>query len=214
MSIFSIEYIFFEIWAYKVSYLEFFGVVFGLISVFFASKVQLLTWPFGLLNIFCSVLLYFQAQLYPDMFLQFYYLFVTIYGWIHWNSTKKDLNISKISKKKYKFLILGFIVSTILMGYFFSNIHTLIPSLFLIPTAFPYADSFVMLASILAMKWMAEKKIECWILWIVVNLVCIVLYFKKELYFLSAEYFLFLILALYGYFFWHKKMMTKISDSE
>jgi nicotinamide mononucleotide transporter len=63
-----------------------------------------------------------------------------------------------------------------------------------------------MVASILATFLLAKKRIETWILWIVVDVVSVVLYLIKGVYFLSLEYVVFLGLATYGLLQWRKKM--------
>ena len=60
-----------------------------------------------------------------------------------------------------------------------STIHLLIPKYFKLVATFPYVDSFVMIMSILATILLAKKKIETWYLWIIVDLVCVFLFFHK-----------------------------------
>ena len=63
-----------------------------------------------------------------------------------------------------------------------------------------------MILSIIATILLAKKKIENWYLWIIVDLVCVALYLKKGVIFLSIEYIIFLGLAVYGFFQWRKKL--------
>ena len=87
-----------------------------------------------------------------------------------------------------------------------SNIHLYLPTYFKIQAAYPFTDSFVMVSSIIATILLAKKKIENWYLWIAIDLVCVVMYFKKGVYFLSLEYFIFLGLASYGLYHWKKQL--------
>ena len=59
-----------------MSYLEFFGVAFGLLAVWLSAKANIWSWPVGIVNVVLAFLLYYQVQLYPDMFLQAFF-FVT-----------------------------------------------------------------------------------------------------------------------------------------
>ena len=77
---------------------------------------------------------------------------------------------------------------------------------FTAPAAFPFIDSGVMVASIFATVLLSRKKIETWYLWILVDIVCVALYFKKQIYFLALEYFIFLVLASYGLYHWKKQV--------
>jgi nicotinamide mononucleotide transporter len=79
--------------------------------------------------------------------------------------------------------------------------------------AFPYWDSVLMVWGIIATYAMAKKIIEHWIMWIIIDLNCTVLYFCKNLYAFSPLYFIFTVLAIYGYFAWKKEMKLQIHES-
>jgi nicotinamide mononucleotide transporter len=98
------------------------------------------------------------------------------------------------------------LIGTMMCGFLFSHIHTILPLYFKVQAAYPFTDSFVMMASIVATILLAKKRIENWYLWIGVDVVCVVLYFKKGVYFLSFEYFIFLSMASYGLYHWKKQL--------
>lgn len=206
MQFFEIGNTAFKALGYPVSYVELIGTLFGFISVYFASKTNILTWPTGIVNEAFLFILFFQVQLYADMFLQIYFFAVTLYGWYKWNSKLPDNKISALDFNSKIVLLTSVLAGMLLAGFFFSNIHLYLPRYFAIPAAYPFADSFVMVASIVATILLARKKIETWYLWIAVDAVCTGLYFKKEVYFLSLEYFAFLGLASYGLYHWKKQM--------
>ena len=59
---------------------------------------------------------------------------------------------------------------------------------------------------------MARKKLESWLLWIAVDIVATIYYFKKGIYLVGIEYIIFGIIALAGYLNWrkiHKSYLTK-----
>ena len=116
--------------------------------------------------------------------------------------------ISKTKKQGRIIIIVAIIIGTSISGFLFSNIHSYLPSYFKIQAAYPYTDSFVMILSIIATILLAKKKIENWYLWIIVDFVCVVLYLKKGVFFLSLEYVIFLGLALYGFYHWRNKLIN------
>ena len=59
------------------------------------------------------------------------------------------------------------------------------------------------------MWFMARRKIEHWILWIVGDIISIPLYFHKGLYFTSIQYLTFTIIAILGFFTWLKELNKK-----
>ncbi len=206
MSLFDINNIAFEIIGYQISYVELIGTLFGLLSVYFASRTNILTWATGIINEICLFILFFQVQLYADMFLQVYFFIVTLYGWYNWKQKPKQNNITTIVSQTKIWLASAIIVGSIISGFLFSNIHLYLPQYFKTEAAFPYVDSFVMVLSIVATVLLAQKKIETWYLWITVDFVCVFLFFKKGIIFLALEYLVFLGLATYGLLNWKKHL--------
>ncbi len=206
MSFFEIKNIALEVYQYPISWVELIGTLFGLISVYFASRANILTWATGIVNEIFLYILFFQVQLYADMFLQIYFFIVTIYGWYSWNTKSIENKISEVSLKWKIYIGIIILIGSLVSGYIFSNIHLYLPTYFNIKAAYPFTDSLVMVLSIFATILLAKKKIETWYLWITVDIICVVLYFKKEVLFLSIEYFVFLLLATYGFYNWRKEL--------
>lgn len=206
MALFDINNVAFEIIGYQISYVELIGTLFGLLSVYFASRANILTWGTGIINEICLFILFFQVQLYADMFLQIYFFIVTLYGWYNWKKKPKQNDIAMTTRRSKIWLTNTIIIGTLLSGLLFSNIHLYLPHYFKTEAAFPYIDSFVMVLSIIATVLLAQKKIETWYLWIAVDVVCVFLFFKKGIVFLALEYLVFLGLATYGLMNWKKQL--------
>lgn len=198
MSIFDIQSTAFEFAGYPVSVIELAGTIFGLISVFLASRTNILTWPTGIVNEFFLFLLFYQLQLYADMFLQVYFFAVTLYGWYFWKQGKHREEITRMSPRIRILLAITLLPLTLICGFLISRLHQLLPAFFSNPASYPYSDSFVMVGSIVATMLLARKKIETWYLWIAVDLTCVGIYFQKGTLFLALEYLIFLFLAAYG----------------
>lgn len=206
MNFFDTKNIAFQILDYPLSYVELIGTLFGFLSVYLATRANILTWATGIINELFLFILFFQVQLYADMFLQIYFFIITLYGWYKWNSKKNDIKISTTLPRIKIFLGVSIAIMTVISGILFSNIHLYLPAYFKLQAAYPFIDSFVMVASIVATFLLAKKKIESWLLWICIDLVGIGLYFMKGIYFLSFQYFIFFGLAMYGFFRWKKQM--------
>lgn len=212
MDFFSIESIFFEIWGYPMSYLEFFGTVAGGIAVWLSARAIIWSWPIGLINVTLFFFLFFQVQLYPDMFLQAFFFVTNLMGWWRWahpkpeeEDKKKELRISFMPAKQLIIFSSIGVLGTIVMGGFSSNLHEWFPIVFNQPSAFPYLDSFVTVMSIVATYLMIQKKVECWIIWIVVDVVATGLYFAKGIKFVGIEYLAFCFIAAFGLWKWMKE---------
>jgi nicotinamide mononucleotide transporter len=206
MTFFDINNIALKIIGYQISYVELIGTLFGLLSVYFASKANILTWATGIINEIFLFILFFQVQLYADMLLQVYFFVVTLYGWHNWQQKPQKNGITSTQTTTKIWFASAIIGGTIIAGFTFTNIHLYLPQYFKTEAAFPFVDSFVMLSSIVATILLAQKKIETWYLWIAVDIVCVFLFFKKGIAFLACEYLVFLGLAIYGLLNWKKQL--------
>ena len=99
-------------------------------------------------------------------------------------------------------MILLTVFGTISFGYFASGLYEMFPKVFYLPSAFPYMDSFVLAISIVATYLMVQKKVECWIAWILADVVATYLYFTKGILLVGIEYFFFCLIAAYGFWKW------------
>lgn len=205
MSFFDINTIFFTVWDYPVSYLELVATSASMLSVFLATRSNIFTWPVGIAAVILVAILFYQVQLFADVFLQLYFLIISVYGWYHWNKKSAEKSITSLSVKNRLLLLAVIIFSTVIVGLIIQNVHHILPSLFKLPAAYPFPDSFVLVASVIAQALLAKKIIDNWYVWIAVNIVCTALYFQKEILFMSVEYFVFLLMAIYGVFNWRKK---------
>ncbi|NJN43066.1 MAG: nicotinamide mononucleotide transporter [Flammeovirgaceae bacterium] len=195
-----------------MSYIEFFGTIAGFIAVWLASKANIWSWPIGIINVTLFFFLFFQVQLYPDMFLQAFFFVTNLIGWWRWThpktgeeDQKKELKVSWMPRKQLVIVFLGGLVGTLLMGSMASRLHEWIPTIFSKPSAFPYLDSFVTVMSIITTFLMIQKKIECWILWILIDVVATYMYFAKGIKFVGIEYLVFCFIAGYGLWNWIKE---------
>jgi nicotinamide mononucleotide transporter len=209
MIFFNIDNIFFEVWGYQMSYLEFFGTIAGGIAVWLSAKANIWSWPIGIVNVILFFFLFYQVQLYPDMFLQVFFLVTNLVGWWRWanpkpgeEDRKKELRVSFMRWQQFALLSVTGLIGTYLVGTFAKSLHEIFPVVFNKPSAFPYADSFVTVMSIVTTFFMIQKKIESWIIWIIVDAIAAYLYFAKGIKFVGIEYIVFCFIAAYGLWHW------------
>ncbi|MBM3177610.1 MAG: nicotinamide mononucleotide transporter [Bacteroidetes bacterium] len=204
-----------------MSYVEFFGTVAGMIAVWISARGSVLSWPIGIINVVLLFFLFYQVQLYPDMLLQVYFLFTNLLGWWRWknpqtweSNSKNELRESFLSDRERLLTVVLIVSGTIVLGAAASRLNLWFPFIFQQPGSFPIADSFVTITSILAQYWMVHKKADCWILWILADLVATVLYFMKDIKFLSLEYLIFCFIALFGFFQWRRQAINFANSND
>jgi len=209
MFFFNIKSIFFEAWGYQVSYLEFFGMVSGIIAVWLSAFANIWSWPIGIVNVVLSFFLFYQVQLYPDMFLQVFFFVTNVIGWWRWahpkpfeEDRKHELKISFMKRTQVIVLIVLGLAGTVVLGLFASRLHELAPDIFTKPSASPYLDSFITIMSVVTTFYMIEKKAECWIIWILVDTVATYLYFTRQIPLYGILYFVFTIIASFALWNW------------
>ena len=205
MNVFDINNTLIKVFEYPLSYVEFIGTFSGLISVWLATKQNILTWTTGFINIICFFAIFYQVHLYSDMILQIYFFITSVYGWITWRYQKQIKKpISILSMNKRILFCVVIIISTIIFGFLVKNIHLLLPKIFEHPASFPFVDTFIAITSIIATVLLAKRILENWVCWIIVDLVCVFVYLKKNILFISIEYGIFFLIACYGFFLWIK----------
>ena len=71
----------------------------------------------------------------------------------------------------------------------------------------PISDAFTTSLSIVGMYMLARKYVEQWFVWMIVDIASSALYLYKGLYFTAVLYFVYAIIAIFGYRKW-KKMIS------
>jgi len=182
--------------------LEFLAFSFGIISVIYAKKENILVYPTGIICTVITVYILFKAQYLGDMMMNVYYSIMSIYGWWNWSRKDKDkylIKISRFSKNDLRLTIFLFVLTICITYsvYLFSLNEIGIPN---------YIDVFTSGLFFTAMWLMANKKLESWIFWIIADIITVPLYAYRGLGMLSLQYIIFTILAIQGYLEWKKSL--------
>lgn len=213
MNIFDIKYIAFEWQNYQMSWLELLGTIFGFWAVWLSGKEKISSWLLGIINVILFFLLFYQLQLYSDMLLQIFFFITNIYGYFAWSKKKEnhsfELPITNISNRQLLLYSLIIVCGTIFGGKFIVMLPEILPSIFKLPSAFPFADTFVLFGSIIAQLLLTRKKIENWLLWILVDITACIIYYQKGAILLTLEFFIFIVIATFGYINWRNRMKTQ-----
>jgi len=180
--------------------MEWIAAAAGLVSVYLLTKQSVLAWPAGLLSVFIYVFIFYQNKLYSDFMLHIIYVMLNTFGWWRWSTGKSGINppskVSLLSSRIRWFIMLGISIATYIWG---DIMHKNTSAVYVFP------DAFILVASLVAQYLLALKKIENWILWILVDIIAIIIYYLKGLYVTSGLYLLYLILCISGWLQWSKE---------
>lgn len=181
-------------------FLEITAVFFGLLSVWYAKKNNILVFPTGLISTAIYVYLLWKWGLLGDMTINIYYVIMSFYGWYHWSRKKNEVvafPISTTTKNEQLWAWILFVAAMLFVVFVYKYFDK-----FTSWTA--YVDTLTTGIFFAAMWLMAKRKLENWILWIIGDIISIPLYFYKGYTFTSIQYIIFTIIAVYGYLEWNK----------
>lgn len=186
----------------KTTWVEWFGVFFSVIQVLLAQRNNINNYLFGIAGIVLAMYVKFHAKLYAEFALDFYYLIMSVYGWIFWKYGKQqsETPISFASKNEWlKAAIIVGVAFTLFFIFLTGFTDSDVPFLDSIVTAFAWAGMWLM----------AKRKIENWIFLNISNFIAVPLLIHKELYlFAGLTAFLFIV-AIYGYRNWYRLIKTQ-----
>ena len=182
--------------------LESVGVLFGLLSVIYSKRENILVFPTGIISTSVFVYILLVYGLLGDMMINAYYFSMSMYGWYLW-TRKVDathfIPITRTTAKEKKWSIVLFVFTVlfvVLLYAIFDKFNSW--------TA--YVDTLTTAIFFVGMWLMAKKKIENWIYWIIGDIISVPLYLYKGLVFTALQYFVFTGIAILGYIAWKKSI--------
>ena len=173
----------------------------GLAYILLEYKASVWMWVVGFFMQSLGIVLYYQKGLYADCGMEFYYLAMTVYGFIAWMRHKQktaDLPIRHMPLRM-AFIWIGIGLALWLIIYLLLSHFT--------NSNVPVADAFTTALSVVGIWALARKYLEQWFVWIVVDVVTCGLYFYKGIPFKASLYALYVVIAVFGYFAWKKKLV-------
>ena len=183
--------------------LEFLAFWFGIISVVFAKKQNILVYPTGIICTIITMYLMYKVSLLGHILVNLLYTIISFFGWWNWSRRENNDLVVKVSKFNSNdltksLLIFFFIVFVAYFAhdFFATNFEGQIKELDILTSGI----------FVTAMWLMANKKLENWILWIIGNVITIPLYLSSDKIILSIQYVIFTILAVQAYIEWKKSL--------
>lgn len=176
------------------------AVVFAILYVVLASYEKAWCWPAAAVSTGIYIFICYEANLLLETVLQVFYLIMAFYGWYEWIYGKRDkqeLHIFSMQVKQILILVAAAIPFVLISGFVFGQYFH---------ASFPFLDATVTIYSFIATWMVARKIIENWLFWVVIDLLAIYLYASRGLCLSGLLYFLYTIIAVFGYFQWRKLM--------
>jgi len=185
----------------RTNWIEIVGAVLSLIYLYLSIEQKVSLWFFGIISSLFYIVVFFQTKFYADMSLQFYYVVISIYGWVNWKHWKPETGEELPATQMSKRLLLQLCIATTLIYL----VYYLVLARFTDSTI-PKADSLVGALSVVGTWMLARKLIENWIVWIVADGLCVGLYIYKGLYPTAILFIIYTIMSIVGYMQWKKTL--------
>lgn len=191
-----------------MNWTEIISALLGLSCVFLAGRGKKANfWVGYIYNVFLFFL-FWKQDLYSAMILQPVAFAINAFGHWRWTHPRQDevsaadgksLKVSRMSAQHWM-IALGLII-VCGAGWALFLRETADPS--------PWLDSYVLMVTFLAQYLSAQKKWECWIVWLVVNVANIVLYISAGLFVMPVVSLLYIANGVWSLVSWRKKFETE-----
>ena len=185
-------------------FLDILGFVVGLVYLILEYKASIWLWLASIIMPAIDMVLYFKAGLYADFGMAIYYCLAGVYGYMSWKWFKRSDQRSErrgerpVTRYKRAHILPSAAALLLLwFGIWWMLTHWT-------NSTVPVADAFTTALSIVALWALAQKYAEQWLLWLVVDVVCCILYVRKGIPFKAAIYGLYTVVAIFGYRKWLK----------
>ncbi|MDY7560309.1 nicotinamide riboside transporter PnuC [Pseudomonas sp. 10B1] len=184
-----------------MSGLELFAAALGVTAVWLTVKQNRWCWPIGLVMVLMYTWVFFDVKLYSDMLLQVVYALLQVYGWWQWTRRNPAHPARQVS-----YLDMSSLLMSLAMGALVSLALGTVMAHFT-DAAQPWLDATLTGFSLVAQVWMAQKRVQCWPLWILLDVIFVGLFIYKDLYLTAGLYALFTLIAVEGWREWRNDLV-------
>lgn len=173
----------------------------GVISVVLCAKGKISFYFIGFIQTGTYLALAWQNCFYGEVIENIFYLVTMIWGIFVWkkNSTIDEdggahVDALKFTPMMWMLSIIGSVIATVAMGYWLTTIGS----------HQAYTDAATNILAIFAQILMVKRYREQWIWWLVIDILCIKLWFVAGNWSMVAMYVAWTINCIYGWYNWSK----------
>lgn len=173
----------------------------GVISVVLCAKGKISFYFIGFVQTISYLFLAWQNCFYGEVIENVFYLVTMVWGIFIWkkNSTVDEKGSAHVEALKFTPLmwllsILGTAICTVAMGYWLTTIGS----------NQAYTDAATNILAIFAQILMIKRYREQWIWWLVIDVLCMKMWFVAENWSMVAMYVAWTINCIYGWYNWSK----------
>ena len=173
----------------------------GVICVWLVVRQSIWNFPLGLLNVAAYAWIFYEYRLYADAGLQVVYFGLNLVGWYLWlfgGENRTELQVRRTSRRELALIGLFIAAATGFLWWLLGKLGG----------AAKFWDALTTSISLSAQWLQSRKKLECWHLWILADVIYVPLYISRGLNLTALLYGVFLCMAVMGLLAWQKSVKT------
>lgn len=183
-------------WITTVDPLEAFATFTSYSCTYLCVKESRINYPIGAVSVAALGLLFWRQGLYASAALQIYLFPTLLYGWIRWRSDRSPRPVTRLALDWWLAAYVGLTAAVYAILLWIDA---------LLGASMSGLDTSILVLSILAQFLMDNKKIENWIVWLIVDVVSVYVYIEAGLYVVAFQMFLFLLNTAWGFWDWSRE---------
>lgn len=180
---------------------EIIATALSIIYIVLAVRNKSICFVFGLVaSLVWGYVSLFIYNLLFDCLLQIFYVGMSIYGLYLWRvdrSDKQELPITHMSRIEHILTLMSGMVLGIGVAYATSFFYV---------ASWPYLDSLTTAFLMIATYFLVQRKLECWIYFVVADAVYVYIYWAQGAKLFSVMMVFYTAMAILGYLSWQKEM--------
>lgn len=172
--------------------LEYVAVALGLINIALLVWRSAWNYPFGMAMVAIYIFVFEEEKLYAEAGLQVFFFAAQAWGWWLWRKAGGEDSRVPVRWLDWPSRAVWAVATAAIslnLGWALSRFTD---------AAMPFADSAIAGASVTAQILLAFRRIENWVLWIVIDVAAIALYIDRGLYPTAGLYGGMLVMSLFG----------------
>ncbi|MEK9988567.1 MAG: nicotinamide riboside transporter PnuC [Halieaceae bacterium] len=185
-----------------MSWTESCAVALALAYVLLAVYQHRWCWIAAILSALLYIVIFWRVQLYLEAILQCFYIGMAAYGWFAWGKSQANPD-RPIATRPWHFhlrscaalLTLSLLLGSMMMRW--------------TDAAAPFIDAATTVSALLATWLVAQKILENWLYWIVIDVASAWLYLSRDLSLTAALFAGYVVLAAFGYRTWRTQWLQQ-----
>lgn len=183
-------------WISAIDPLEAFAVFTSYVCTYLCVKQRRFNYVIGAMSTLAYCILFWRESLYASMILNAYLTPTLVYGWFRWRADRDTRPVTRVELR----WVPAYAIVTLAAGAGAFALVTIAGG------SFAIADSIILVGTMLAQFLMDNKKLESWVVWLLVDLVAIWVYFSSGLAIAGLQFVFFLGNAVWAFVAWRRSM--------